>query len=106
MSGKLILLLAVALIWSSIQCVATCVTGDSSAASGVPPCHRHSAPAQTASACPHEISVADAVAQITQFGSIEGAFSLEPIASSALSLDSAATLAPEWSVPPLTILRV
>ena len=63
--GRLIVLLAFALVWSSAQCAALCTVepcrGASGSTAGEPPCHhRHPAPAnQIPAPCPHQVLQAD-----------------------------------------------
>jgi hypothetical protein len=52
--------LACALIFSSIQCVTSCVADSCKSPGEVPSCHRHSAPEQqTPAPCSHQVLVAD-----------------------------------------------
>ena len=52
-------LLILALVFSALQCLASCAA--ESCSSAVPPCHQHSTPHhETSNACSHDFLIADA----------------------------------------------
>jgi len=68
---KLAALLIVALVFSAAECAASCaftICNPANAASGMPPCHRHSQPTshQNPAPCGHEFQLLSSNASISQ----------------------------------------
>src|SRR5580692_1629864 len=102
MLGRATLMMVLALVLSSIQCVSACVTEDCAPAQNVPPCHQHGAPAQhDSSVCGHQISLADATqSPVTHAGLSGSAVVTAAVLAPVFFSDSALPArnpAPPWS---------
>src|SRR5579863_5826109 len=95
----LVALLIVALVFSAVQCLASCAT--ESCSSAVPPCHHHSTPHhETSNACSHDfvLPVIHAVA----IGPVALVITIE----TSLVIEVGVTSPPERSLSSPKILRI
>lgn len=119
--GRLIALLAFALVWSSAQCVALCAnepSANAGTASPEPPCYHHHTPnSQTPPSCSNQqLPQADAPRPLLALTSnaSHAAINVAVVSSIQISLPTAARTLPTldvlWppglAVPPVVILRI
>lgn len=118
--GRLVALMAFALVWSSAQCVASCANGPSAGAgtaSTEPPCHHHRGPSnQTSVYCSQPLPQADVPLPLLALTSHAGIVAINvavvpfiriPPLTAAAALPMIDVLRPPGlAVPPVLVLRI